>query len=523
MTGTPMITSTRVIANTYRDSVGLMQVSATLAETKGVQQASLVMATPANLDLLREAGLVDGPVAAGASDLLVVVRAASQAVADGVIARAVAILGESRGGSGLTAGRIAPRSLAMALEEAEGVNLALVSVPGEYAATEAHKALDAGLNVMLFSDNVSVADEVALKRKAGERKLMVMGPDCGTAIIDGVPLGFANVVRRGSIGCIAASGTGLQAVTTLIDRAGEGVSQAIGTGGRDLSEAVGGRTMLEGLKRLARDRATQVIVLVAKPPHPAVAAKLVAAAGKAGKPVVLHFIGARPADLPANVTPAATLDHAAAVAVALVRGRRVPPVRRASIPAKLPRLAAAQRQVRALYSGGTFAYEATLLATGALGEVWSNTPIGDDAVLDDPWHSRGHTIVDLGDDTFTRGRPHPMIDPRLRNERIVQEAGDPSVAVILFDVVLGHGSHADPAGAVVGAITAARTKAAKAGRKVAFVGFVCGTEADPQGLSHQEATLAAAGVLLAATNAEAVKLACAVATRGATAAKGVRR
>src|SRR4030095_10708603 len=137
-------------------------------------------------------------------------------------------------------------SIALGLERAEDADIALISVPGDYAAAEALKALAQGLNVMLFFDNVAIADERAIKLYARARTLLVMGPDCGTAIVNGVPLGFANVVRRGDIGLVAASGTGLQEVTCRIHNLGGGISQAIGTGGRDLKDAGGGMPVLQG-------------------------------------------------------------------------------------------------------------------------------------------------------------------------------------------------------------------------------------------------------------------------------------
>ncbi len=510
-----MPTVSRIIPNTYRDSVSLMQLSASLKDTDGVEEASAIMATAGNIALLAEVGLADGGLAARPSDLLVVVRAKTEGAANAAIARveeALRTRAPAAAGSG-PAGAAKPRSIAMAVEASPGANLALVSVPGEYAAAEAEKALALGLNVMLFSDNVSIADEIALKRSAANRALLVMGPDCGTAIIDGVPLAFANKVRRGPVGCVAASGTGLQQVTALVDRLGSGVSQAIGTGGRDLKEEVGGLTMLAALDALASDRETKVIVLISKPPAPSVAAKMLVAAAKAKKPVVVCFVGAAPA-AGKNLHPVRTLEDAARAAVALARGRK--PARRAATPRLgkgVPRLARGQRFVRGLFSGGTFCYEASLLLAEALGQVWSNAPVRDEDALDDPFTSRGHTVIDLGDDVFTRGRPHPMIDHRLRNERMVREAGDPEVAVILFDVVLGYGSHPDPAAEMIPAIAAARAAAAKGKRRIAFVGAVCGTDTDPQGLARQEAALGDAGVILGSSNAEAVRIAAAIVDR----------
>lgn len=510
-----MATAHRVIRNLYRDSVSMMQLSAALRELPGVEQASAIMATAGNLDLLRAAGLLAERPEAGPNDLLIALEGESAAALDAAFAAADAELRKTppaAAGGGPRA--MPPASLQMALAQSPGANLALISTPGEYAAAEAAKALRLGLNVMLFSDNVPLADEIALKRYARERGLMVMGPDCGTAIVDGIPLGFANVVRRGAVGVVGASGTGTQQVTCLVHRRGEGVSHAIGTGGRDLHRDVGGITMLQGLAALARDAATRVIVLVSKPPAPDVAKRVLDAARKARKPVVVSFVGGTRSEAKgANLHLAATLEDAARAAVALARGR-VPP-RRASarLPAGLPRLAAGQRYVRGLYSGGTFCYEASGLLGAALGEVRSNAPVDPRMHLADIWQSAGHTVVDLGDDDFTRGRPHPMIDHQLRNERIVKEAADPEVGVILLDVVLGYGAHADPAAEMAPAIRKARALAARRRRRIAFVGFVCGTDGDPQDFARQEAALRDAGMVLAESNAQAVRIAAAIARR----------
>jgi FdrA protein len=508
----------KLFRNLYRDSVSLMQLSALLSARPGVRQASAVMASEGNLELLREAGLARGAIEAGPSDLLVAIEGDEDAL-EGAMAAAEAALTETRarpeGGSGRR--RPAPRSIEMALGDLPTANLALISTPGDYAAAEAWKALRLGLNVMLFSDNVALEAEIALKRYARDHDLLVMGPDCGTAILGGVPLGFANVVRRGGIGAVAASGTGLQQVTCLIDRLGMGVSQAIGTGGHDLSARVGAITMLQGLDALAADPATEVIVLISKPPDPEVAARVLRAARGAGKPVVVNFLGADPASIEgASLHAARTLEDAARIAVALARGLEpeVPAGDARPLPPEVEalRLAPRQRYVRGLYSGGTFCYEALLLLGEALGPVHSNTPLDPAQALADVWRSIAHTAIDLGDDAFTRGRPHPMIDQSLRNERLLREAADPEVAVILLDVVLGYGAHPDPAAEIAPVIREARRRASGAGRDLAVVASVCGTAADPQDLTRQEAALRAAGVLLAESNAEAVRLAARIAT-----------
>jgi FdrA protein len=509
-----MARATRVIRNFYRDSVSLMQLSSTFSKLPGVEQASAIMASANNLALLQEAGLLTDPVDATANDLLIALQGDADAL-DAALAAAESALRQpapSSSSNGRSC-RIAPRSIEMGLGQMVGANLALISTPGEYAAAEAFKALSLGLNVMLFSDNVELKDEIALKRFAQAHDLIVMGPDCGTAIINGVPLAFANVVRRGVIGVVGASGTGLQQVTCLVDRWGGGISQAIGTGGHDLHRDVGGISMLQGLKALAADQSTSVIVLISKPPSPEVAERVLGAAQDAGKPVVVNFLGADPERISReNVFAAVTLEDAAAAAVALADGRnpRDGGPQRQPVSFSSP-LAPGQRYIRGLYSGGTFCYEASLLLKKELGQVYSNTPVEPEDRLTDVWTSRGHTVIDLGDDLFTRGRPHPMIDHRLRNERLIKEAGDPEVAVILLDVVLGYGSHSDPAGEMAPIIHKARSLANTTGRNLVVVGFVCGTAADPQNLSRQESILREAGVLLAESNAQAVRMATSIA------------
>lgn len=505
-----MASANRIFRNLYRDSVSLMQISARLAKTPGVAQAQAIMASENNLALLREAGLLAGTIEAGPNDILLVVEADSQATLDTALAEAEAALNEKpQAGSHDARQQEPPRSIEMGLEAMPGANLALISTPSDYAASETMKALHLGLSVMLFSDNVPLADEIRLKRYAREHDLIVMGPDCGTAIVNGVPLGFANAVRRGEIGVVGASGTGLQQVTCLVDRLGKGVSQAIGTGGHDLHKDVGGISMLQGVQALAADPATSLLVLISKPPAKEVADRILAAARETGKPVVVNFLGADPQAIAGgNIRAVKTLEDAALAAVALADGKEPTPRQSGAGDSAVPKPAKGQRYIRGLYSGGTFCFEAAMLTAEALKPVFSNTPVGAAAALDNVWRSQAHTLLDLGDDVFTRGRPHPMIDHRLRNERIAAEAADPETAVILLDVVLGTGSHADPAGELAPVIARLR---ADAGPHPTFVGFVCGTDRDPQNLSAQEAKLRDAGMLLASSNAEAVRLAIRIA------------
>ena len=516
-----MTTAQRVIKNLYRDSVSLMQFSEKLRVLDGIKQASAVMATENNISLLVEAGLLAHTVPPSPNDLLIVVEGRDELSTDAALDSAESMLktksAEAGDGSG-NIRRIPPRSIEMGLETMPSANFVLISTPGEYAAAEARKALQLGLHVMMFSDNVSIDEEIPLKRYAREHNLLVMGPDCGTAIINGVPLGFANVVRRGDIGVVAASGTGLQQVTSLIDRFGGGISQAIGTGGHDLKSEVGGITMLQGIEALSADPSTKVILLVSKPPSADVMRNVLDKASQSGKPVVVEFIGADPASITGgNIFGVKTLEDAATASVLLSKGK---PVKRFSnaLPARYKsfveparqELKKSQNYIRGLFSGGTFCYETVLLLSEALGKVYSNTPIRKEEKIPNVWKSLEHTVIDLGDDLFTQGRPHPMIDFRLRNDRIIQEAKDPETAVILLDIVLGYGSNMDPAGELVPAIREAQKIASKARRNIVFVGSVCGTEADPQNLSRQESMLREAGVILTESNAQAARLAAAI-------------
>ncbi|MBI2776638.1 MAG: acyl-CoA synthetase FdrA [Chloroflexi bacterium] len=505
----------RVVKNSYRDSVELMRIAAELEGLAGVTRAGLVMATPANREVLAEAGLLaDAAMDAGPNDLVVAVASDEVEAGEAALDLAAARLAGTAGETSAATTRTQWRTIAEGLADLGGADVALISTPGTYATAEALKALKHGLNVFLFSDNVPIEDEIELKSLAVERGLLMMGPDCGTAILDGIPLGFANAVRRGRIGLVGASGTGLQQVSCLIDLAGSGISQAIGVGGRDLDARVGGRMMLAALRRLDADPGTDVVVLISKPPAPDVARAVLRAAGALRTPIVVNFLGGDPAIVrELGLLPASTFEAAAATAVALASGRPIPEasgpamVSTPAISEAVAALRPGQWRVRGLFAGGSLAGEAKVVIRSILGE---------DA-------AKGHEILDLGDDEYTVGRPHPMIDTRLRNERIADVADDPSTAVILLDLVLGYGAHPDPAGALVPAIGEARARAARSGRSIVIAASVCGTDSDVQGRSAQEATLAAAGVLLAPSNARAASIAAAIAMGAAEADAGSLR
>lgn len=486
-----------------------MSVSARAGALPGLHQAVAVMGTPANRELLAAAGFVP-PEGTRASDLVIAVRGADGAACAAAVSQIEAWLqpGAPPAGSPVAA---APRTVAAAARQLPGANLAVISVPGEYAPALAAQALEEGLNIFLFSNHVSLADEARLKAQAAAQGLLVMGPDCGTALLGGTALGFANAVRRGNIGIVAASGTGAQEVSTLVHRLGFGISHIIGTGGRDLAREVGGATMRAGIRLLAADPETSVLVLISKPPHPQVAAQVRAELAAAGKPAVVCFLG-QPPEGPLD---AETLQEAAIKAAALAgqagwerRPASGVPLLEFPLEERAAQAAAAlapgQRYLRALYSGGTLCQEAALLLQPLLGPLAAEEQAG--AV---------HTAIDLGAERYTRGRPHPMIDPALRLEALARAAADPAAGVILLDVVLGFCAHPDPAGVLAPAIARARAEAAAAGRGLAVVTSVCGTDQDPQGYARQVQALEAAGAIVAPSNAQAARLAGAVLRRQA--------
>ena len=483
----------------YYDSVVLMQLQRSLAALPGVLDAGVVMGTDANKDVLAQSDLLTPEIqAALADDLVIVVRAEDDAAAQAALDQVDELLTRRRRG---VEQEYRPKSLESADQMIPDAQWVLVSVPGRYAAGVARQSLRLGKNVFLYSDNVSLDCEVALKQTAAEKGLLVMGPDCGTAIVNGVGLGFANRVRRGPIGMVAASGTGLQQVSSRIHQLGSGITHALGTGGRDLSQAVGAVTARQGLDLLSRDPETRAIVLVSKPPAPQVADELLRAARSADKPVVVDFIGySPPARQVDNLHFAATLDEAAELAVKLATS---PPSTEPE--ADLSRFAPGQRYLRGLFSGGTLAYEALHILQGYLPSVYSNAPLNKDYRLANSMVSQAHTIVDLGEDEFTVGRLHPMLDNDLRIRRLQQEAGDPEVAVILLDVVLGYGAHPDPASELAPAIAQARAEAEQAGRHLEVVAVVVGTDEDPQDMDAQVQRLRAAGAQVETSNEAAVR------------------
>ncbi|MGG0811467.1 acyl-CoA synthetase FdrA [Paenibacillus alvei] len=486
--------------NSYQDSVNLMLLTNHISALEGVVQASIMMGTPANKDIMGNSGLyTDELEKAGANDMCIVIDAEANGNVDDMLAAVDRFLSD-QSVSGSQSSTLSVRSWERALKENPGANLAMISVPGQYAAEEADKALELGLHAFIFSDNVPIEAELNLKRKAHEKGLLVMGPDCGTGIISGVPLAFANRVKGGNIGIVGASGTGIQEVSTLIDRMGGGISHAIGTGGRDLSEGIGAITMLDGIHGLEHSDQTDVIVVISKPPAKEVRDRVVHQLQGISKPVVALFLGEKPSAHEGNMYQAYTLEEAARIAIDLGKGNPVLPLY--SVPLEVPetKLQSDQTSIQGLYAGGTLAAEAAMLIADAL-------QLQDGLIHEAGYvlRSNGHAIVDLGDDMYTQGKPHPMIDPATRIQHIEKAAADPATAVILFDVVLGYGGHDDMAGVLAPAIEKASSKAKAEGRNIYFVAALCGTSQDPQSYAEQKRRFEQAGVLVKESNNQAVR------------------
>lgn len=501
--------------NTYYDSVTLMLISKEVEKIDGVHEALVGMGTDLNKELAQNLEITSDEIEnAGPNDFFVTVLADDEVKIEKVVEEVDKLLNQKKKDSGSD---YMPPTLDSALKHDPESNIVVISVAGEYATEEARKALNNNLHVMLFSDNVSLEDEKELKELACEKGLLMMGPDCGTAIINNVPLAFANVIKKGNIGIVGASGTGIQEVTVVIDKLGEGVSQVLGTGGRDLHEDIGGLMMLQGIEALKNDPETKVIVLISKPPSDEMAVKVMKSIENSSKPVVIDFIGGDSTIIEKYGAYAGiSLEDTARKAVALLRGEEVKDFDGFNksnekidkiVNDEVEKLDKNQKYLRGLYTGGTLADEAMQILSKDIGEIYSNIPLNPEYRLKDLGISQKHTCIDFGEDEFTVGKPHPMIDPSTRAERLAKEGEDEEVAVVLMDFVIGYGAHKDPVGEMIPAIIEAKEKMEKKGKYLPIIASICGTENDPQDLRESRKRLEEVGVTVMPSNAQAVRLA----------------
>lgn len=506
--------------NEYYDSVFLMRIAQILNDEPGVQQSLVLMATQANKTILAEAGISGSSIdTATPNDLVVAVISLENAIVEMMLASLDARL--------QNISRPDKPSSFRSFDEAAifntGINLAVISVPGNYAAREAKKALEHGKHVFLFSNNVSLEEEVELKQLAEKKGLLVMGPDCGTSIINGAGIGFANIVRRGPIGVVGAAGTGLQEFTSLVHQAGSGISHAIGTGSRDLSDSIGGITTLMSFEALEADLATKVIAIVSKPAQPETLQAILNRIQTSTKPVIGCFLGLdKPLDFDGkDFSQASNIDDAVQLALDQVGIKHEMPSSLESgaddlIAQETSRWSPEQRYIRGVFAGGTFCYQSQQVLRDSGIPTYSNSPLDKRYHLESPETSLEHTLIDMGDDFFTRGKPHPMIDATERRKRILAEADDNEVAVLLLDFILGFVSSPDPVGDLIDAIHLAKETFEQRGSHLTVVASVCGTDQDPQNLLLQKKSLEQAGVLVFPSNIQASRF-C---TRIILAAKG---
>lgn len=490
--------------NTYQDSIVLMLLTNYLESVDGVNNVQVMMGTPANKDIFKTGGLATPELeAATPSDMVIVVDVDDENIIDDLVAKAKDYLDEQGQAAESDSDDERAKTWDKALELGKNAPLALVSIPGVYAADEVEKALEAGKHVFCFSDNVSIEDEARLKQMAHEKGLLLMGPDCGTGVANGIPLAFANVTRKGGIGIVGASGTGIQEVATIIHKLGAGVTNAIGTGGRDLKAEVGGVTLKDSVALLDQDPDVKVIVAISKPPAKEVRDDVMDQLRAAHKPVVVIFLGEKPENHEEGLYRAYTLEETAHIAVDLLNGNEPQPVVD-HLELSDVKLNDDQKYIKGYYSGGTLAYEAATLMNDALG---LGAKSGADGFI---LKQDGYEVIDLGDDVYTQGRPHPMIDATKRKEMMVQAGNDPETAAILVDIVLGYGAHNDMASELAPAIKKVIADAKAQGRTLPVIGTIVGTDLDPQDYSKEQAILEEAGVIICRSNAQAVKTALAL-------------
>ncbi len=500
-----MIFLAKILKNEYRDSVFLMRINDQVERMSGVKRAAVMMGTDANKDLMKEAGLyIDQVKDAGPNDLVIVLEAYDKGSGEEALSKAQELTSKIEKGTRIEEEPY--RSLRSAVSFEPDIDLVLISTPGEYAYREAMRALLLGKHAMVFSSNVPIEKEARLKELAERKNLLLMGPDAGTAIVGGVGLGFFNVVKEGPVGIVGAAGTGIQEVSSVLGLSGVGISAAIGTGSNDISETIGGKTMLMGLSMLDLHTETKTITIISKPPSKSVAEKVIQRAHESKKPVILNFIGNEDFSQSENVDFAFTLEEAAYKSCLKATGKEmklVDWVNSNKLKEASDMLRPDQIFVRGLFSGGTINYESQAIFRKAGRSVWSNSPLDKSKKIGGFDSSREDTFIDMGSEEYVRGVPHPMIDFRFRKERIIKEAQDKSVGVILLDIILGYGANMDPASEVVESVSKARS----INKSLVFISSIVGTESDPQGINKQVKTLTEAGIIVTPTSARAADIA----------------
>lgn len=504
-----MVIKNYIERNRYYDSVFLMKIASKLAQTKDIDNASIGMGTPLNKETISDLGLdTEEMNSAGPNDLIIAVRAKNKEACSKAKEEFLRLVNERNSGSMQNSFR----SISGAKNAIPDANLAIISVAGEYAAKEAKRALMNDMNVFMFSDNVDIEDEVNLKKLALKKNKFMMGPGCGLSFINGAAIGLCSMVNRGNIGLAGASGSGIQTVMVLVHRNGFGISHAIGTGGRDMSDEVGGITMIQSIKALENDDATKVIALISKPPARSALLKVIDVIKKCRKPVVVQFLNGDNKTLAENgIMYSETFDETAKKIMELSCGHTVEIKKifdgNVDIKSEINKFSPKQKYFRAILCGGSLADETQILWRKNKGCIYSNVAFDKEFMLPDPFSSIKNTVIDIGDETFTKGRAHVAIDPTARVNRFIKEARDPETAVIYLDFLLGYALHPDPASVMSKVICEEKKRAKKEGRHLLVIATICGSDIDPQNFDKQAQILKDAGVILADTNVKAVNIA----------------
>lgn len=528
----PGIFHVLVKSNYYRDSLNLLKISDIMKRSSsGIVEAVVIMGTKTNKAVLVKLGFPSTKInQATESDLIIAIEAVDKGSVDSALRKVEELLHSD--GSSDTSSSVSenPTDLDSALVSMSNANLALISIPGEYVKDLSIKLSNEGIHQQIFSDHVPLDDELTIKEYAAKKGVLVLGPGAGTSIINGKGIGFSNVLRKGPVGIIAAAGTGLQEVSSLLDQCDIGVKYGLGVGANDPKEKIGGLMMLEALKVLEELPDIEIMTIVSKPPSPRAKKKIIDYIVKNGKKkYVLAFLGgghddSLPKSTKSKIVQVTTLASAVfAVAgltsnelykQSLVRLHIEPEILQRSVAKEWKGFGQQQKYIRALYTGGTFAYETQVILNGILKDLFSNAPTGRTKKLPQSSKSKKHSILDLGEEEFTQGRPHPMIDPTIRRLRLVEESQDPEVGVVMMDFVLGYGSNPDPVGAVLNEIGQVKATARKSGRYLSIVTHVCGTKRDPQGYDESIRKLENAGALVFPTNALAAIASAQIIARG---------
>ena len=493
--------------NFFRDSVQMMQFSQQLKDEQGVIDAAIVMSTVLNKNTLKNMNLLteDG-ISATENDTLISINCQDENSLSNAIQKAEQLLTSisAKAKNEFT-------SLASALDTFSDANIASLSIPGQFVKEMATELINKQLNLFVFSDHVPLEDEIYLKNLALENNVLFMGPEAGTSILNGTVFGFGNRVRKGSIGIIGASGTGIQESSTMIDLFGEGISHGIGVGGRDLRNDIGGMMTMKAMEIFENDPNTKAVLLVSKPVDNYIRNKIINKINNFSKKnYVLCLIGDNE-----NSVDTAKIKFSKSIQMSVLKilkllddnvYKKTKDVVRNQIndSIKLSEslskdLNEGQKFIRGFFAGGTLCYESKIILEQMIGKIYSNLSSDDEYSIKGNVSSKENTLIDFGEEEFTSARPHPIIDPLLRRNRILEDANDPNVGVIIIDIICGINAAKNTMAFHAETIKKAIEIAREQGRKLSVFTYICGTENDVS--KNELKLLADSGAKLFTSNA----------------------